>query len=218
MPAAPVKALIFDFDGLIVDTESSIFEAWRELYASQGQELSLQDYINCVGSTFAAYNPMTVLEDRCDHDIDWPPLLEKKDVRIKELQENLKPLPGVAELLEDAEKLHVPCAVASSSEATWVVPWLKKLNLHEAFSGVHTRCQGHSPKPAPDLFLSAANDLGHAPSDTLVFEDSANGLAAAQAAGAPCWIIPNKVTRGSDFSKAHRILDSLHEVALGDLI
>ena len=79
---------------------------------------------------------------------------------------------------------------------------------------ISTRCQGHTPKPAPDLFLSAAKELNVSPADALVFEDSFNGLAAAVAAGVPCWIVPNMVTEGSDFSAAHRVLRSLEEVHL----
>lgn len=216
--AARVKALIFDFDGLIVDTETSIFMAWRELYASQGQELSLSDYVRCVGSTFAQYNPQSVLEQRCAHAIDWPPLIERKDARIRELLDGQKALPGVEQLLRQADTLSVPCAVASSSEASWVVTWLEKLNLLEAFVCVRTRCQGYSPKPAPDLFLSAATGLNVFPGDALVFEDSANGLIAAGAAGVPCWVVPNMVTKGSDFSAAARVLESLEEVDLHELV
>lgn len=213
-----VKALIFDFDGLIVDTETSIYVAWKELYASQGQELSLSDYVRCVGSTFAQYNPQSVLEERCEHTIDWEPLIEVKDARIQDLLKDQPALPGVEDLLKNAQSHGIPCAVASSSEASWVKPWLTKLGLLDAFVSVHTRCQGHPAKPAPDLFLSAANGLQVAPADALVFEDSSNGLIAAGAAGAPCWIVPNQITQGSDFSAADRILESLEEVDLKAIV
>ncbi|MCB1095687.1 MAG: HAD-IA family hydrolase [Verrucomicrobiae bacterium] len=214
MAETQVKALIFDFDGLIVDTETSIYTAWKELYASQGQELSLSDYVRCVGSTFAQYNPQSVLEERCEHTIEWEPLLEIKDARIRVLLEGQPALPGVEQLLQSADEHGIPCAVASSSEASWVKPWLTKLGLLDAFVSISTRCQGHTPKPAPDLFLSAAKELNVSPADALVFEDSFNGLAAAVAAGVPCWIVPNMVTEGSDFSAAHRVLRSLEEVHL----
>ena len=215
---AEVKALIFDFDGLIVDTETSIYVAWRELYASQGQTLSLEDYVRCVGSTFAEYNPMTVLEERCEHTIEWEPLLSTKDARIRELHEGLGPLEGVERLLQHADELNVPCAVASSSEDTWVLPWLQRLDLHDAFVCIRTRSANLPAKPAPDLFLSAAGGLEVDPREALVFEDSANGLRAARAAGIPCWIVPNQVTSLSDFTGAHRVLDSLADVDLGELV
>ncbi|MGK0186976.1 MAG: putative hydrolase of the HAD superfamily [Verrucomicrobiales bacterium] len=218
MAVPKVKALIFDFDGLIVDTETSIYIAWKELYASQGQELSLSDYVRCVGSTFAQYNPQTVLQERCDHQIEWEPLIAVKDARIHELLDGQPALPGVEDLLQCAQSNGIPCAVASSSEASWVKPWLTKLGLLEAFDSVHTRCQGHPAKPAPDLFLSAARGLDIAPADTLIFEDSSNGLIAAGAAGAPCWIVPNQITQCSDFSAAQRILGSLVEVNLAEMI
>ena len=214
---AVVKALIFDFDGLIVDTETSIYIGWKELYASQGESLSLEDYVRCVGSTFAEYDPMKELEIRCRHKVQWEPLLAVKDARIRELQEDLEPLDGVEKLLQHADDLGVPCAVASSSEDGWVGPWLKKLGLHDAFHCIRTRSAKLPPKPAPDLFLSAADGLDVAPGQALIFEDSANGLRAARAAGIPCWIVPNQITERSDFTGAERILNSLAEVDLHSL-
>jgi putative hydrolase of the HAD superfamily len=215
---AAVKALIFDFDGLIVDTETSIYIAWKELYTSQGQTLSLSDYIRCVGSTFSEYDPMKVLEERCEHEIDWEPLILTKDSRIKELHEGLGPLGGVEELLASAQDHGVPCAVASSSEDHWVEPWLEKIGLRGAFDCIRTRSANLPPKPAPDLFLAAADGLGVAPGEALVFEDSANGLRAALVAGIRCWMVPNPITEQSDFSGADRILGSLTEVNLPELV
>ncbi len=211
-------ALLFDFDGLIADTESAIYEAWRELYASEGQDLALADYVQCVGSTFGQYDPIAELERRLGREPDWPALLARKDARIAELHQGLGVMPGVRELLAEAAREGVPCAVASSSQMTWVGTWLKTFGLRAAFDAVVTRDFVERPKPAPDLFLKAAEALGRDPAACVVLEDSHNGLLAAKAAGCHCVVVPSPVTSVSDFSLADRVLPSLAGVALADLL
>jgi len=214
----PPRALIFDFDGLIVDTETAIYEAWSELYQSQGEWLALEDYVRCVGSTFGQFDPMAELERRLGRSLDWPPLLETKDHRVLQGHGPLDALPGVRELLKEAAAAGVPCAVASSSSMSWVRTWLEKLQLWEMFQTVRTRDLVEHAKPAPDLFLSAASELELPPSACLVLEDSRNGLLAAHAAGCPCVIIPSVVTRESDFTDACAVLPTLAGVSLRELL
>ena len=118
-------------------------------------------------------------------------------------------MPGAVELLNKLAAAAIPCAVVSSSSHHWVDGWLEKTGLAGYFRTVV--CRGDAPriKPAPDLFLEAARRLAVAPADCLVIEDSHNGLIAASAAGMPAWVVPNRVTGGSDFAQADRIFDSL---------
>ena len=212
-----MRALIFDFDGLIVDTESAIYEAWRELYQDHGQDLPLATYVQCVGSTFGQYDPMAALESLTGGPVSWEEVLSRKDARIRELQHGLDTMPGVRELLTAAERAGLPCAVASSSSSNHVLGWLERTGIRDAFALVRSRDHVRHAKPAPDLFLAAAEGLGFAPAETLVLEDSANGLHAAQAAGAPCIIVPSPVTRGSDFAGAAAVIESLAGVSLESL-
>lgn len=212
------RALIFDFDGLIADTESAIYEAWAGVYAAHGEELSLAEYVQCVGGTFGQFDPMAELERRLERPLVWEPLLAAKDEVIRVRHRGLPALPGVRELLEQAAAAGVPCAVASSSSAGWVRPWLETLGLDGAFQAVWTRDRVSEVKPSPELFLKAADDLGLAPARCLVLEDSLNGLRAAQRAGSPCVIVPSPVTRGSDFTGARRILPSLDGVTVDELL
>ena len=216
MPPA-MHALIFDFDGLIVDTESAIYLAWRELYQHHGHDLPRETYVQCVGSTFGHYDPMAALEQLTGGPVNWQEVLPRKDARIRELQHGLDTLPGVRELLIAAQRAGLPCAVASSSQSSHVLGWLDKVGIRDAFQLIRTRDDVARAKPAPDLFLAAAKGLGLPPAQTLVLEDSANGLRASLAAGAPCVIVPSPVTLGSDFTGAAALMDSLAGVTLPDL-
>lgn len=212
-----MRALVFDFDGLIVDTESAIYEAWRELYLHHGHDLPLPTYVQCVGSTFGHYDPMAALEELTGGPVAWESVLPRKDARIRELQQGLDTLPGIRELLMEADRAGIPCAVASSSQRSHVQTWLDRTGIGDAFAAIRTRDDVASAKPAPDLFLAAAEALGLSAPETLVLEDSLNGLRAARAAGAPCVIVPSPVTRGSDFAGAAAILDTLHAVGVPQL-
>jgi HAD superfamily hydrolase (TIGR01509 family) len=212
-----LSALIFDFDGLMVDTESAIFHSWQEIYAAHGQVLELASYVQCVGSHGSAYDPLTELETLVAGPLDRTELMAWQSQRNRELHEGLDALPGIRELLLEAEALELPCAVASSSNALWVHGWLDQLALRPHFTEIITRDDVARAKPAPDLFLLALQKLGVAASDALVLEDSANGLLAAVAAEVPCIIIPNEVTRGLDFTAARAVLPTLHGVSVTQL-
>jgi HAD superfamily hydrolase (TIGR01509 family) len=212
-----VDVLIFDFDGLIVDTESAIYQAWRELYESQGHDLPLSTYVQCVGSTFHSYDPVRALEELVGGEIQWPELLETKDARIRELHEEADTLPGIRELLVQARSEGIPCAVASSSARSWVAGWLERLGILEAFNFICSRDDVPRAKPAPDLFLEVLRVFGAPPHRALVLEDSYNGLKAARAAGIACVVVPNAITAESDFSGAAKVLPTLGSVRLDGL-
>jgi HAD superfamily hydrolase (TIGR01509 family) len=212
-----MRALIFDFDGLIVDTESAIYEAWRELYLHHGHDLPLPTYVQCVGSTFHTYDPMAALENLTGGPVNWDEVLPRKDARIRELQQDLDTMPGIRALLLEAANAGIPCAIASSSQRVHVQGWLDRTGLFDAFTLIRTRDDVARAKPAPDLFLAAAAGLGLTPGETLVLEDSYNGLHAARAAGAPCVIVPSPVTRGSDFTGAAAILNTLEGTTIDAL-
>ncbi len=211
------SALIFDFDGLILDTEVPVFEAWQENYNAHGHELPLETYVGCVGSDFEGFDPRSHLDSLVSEPVDW----EHWDVRRKEkergLVRELKPLPGIIALLDEARAFGTPCVVASSSPRSWVEGHLDRHGLLDRF--VTTRCLDDvdSPKPAPDLFHAAANAVDVAAKDALVLEDSLNGLLAAIAAGIDCVIVPNRITECLEFPGALAVLESLETVGLEHL-
>lgn len=213
----PLRALLFDFDGLILDTEFPIYEAWREDYLAHGHELPLEVYAACVGSDFNRFDPKSHLESLVGAEIDWPDRDLWRERNALERVKKLPPLPGVIALLDAAAAQGLACAVASSSPRSWVEGHLSRLGLLDRF--VLTRCIDDvaEPKPAPDLFLAAAAGLGVAPGEALVLEDSRNGLLAAIAAGCPCVVVPNRVTAHLDFTGAVAQLASLTDLDLSRL-
>ncbi len=207
------QAIIFDFDGLMVDTEYAVYQAWQELYESVGHELPIETYVQCVGSTFASYDPMLALELLLGETPDWPKLLAEKNERIRDHQKHLDAMPGVRELLQQAQENGVKTAVASSSDAAHVHGWLDKLSLGHYFQTVCTRDDVTHAKPAPDLFLLAMGRLGVCGQQSVVLEDSANGLKAANAANVACIVVPNRITRYSNFETAAVVLPSLADTS-----
>lgn len=216
---APVRALIFDFDGLILDTESAIFESWRELYAAHGHVLTVEHFSQCIGSDFsAACDPMRDLEQLTGRTFDWDAEDAAREARVRALLEQARELPGVRERLEEAGALGVPCSVASSSSHRWVNGWLERLELRSHFANLSTRDHVQRIKPEPDLFLHAVEQLGVAPEEAVIFEDSLNGLRAARAAGIRCVVVPGPMTSHLDFEGAWRRLGSLEEVSVAGLV
>jgi HAD superfamily hydrolase (TIGR01509 family) len=209
----PVKfqSVIFDFDGILVDTEWAIYQAWKRTFEAHGQHLPLDVYTRCIGSDFATWSPKTHLEELTGRAFDWHDLDTRRQHEIEAELTHEGPMHGAIELLEFLQKAEITTAVASSSSPRWVHGWLERLDLAKNFRAVV--CRGDAPriKPAPDLFLEAAKQLNTAPEHCLVIEDSMNGLKAAKAACMPTWVIPNRVTDCLDFSIADRIFRSLAE-------
>lgn len=216
--AHPVRALVFDFDGLIVDTESATYHSWRELYTDHGEVLAVEEWVRCVGSDFGGFDPFDELERRCGRVLDWSVLEPARVARARELDELLDARPGVRDRLAEAVELGLPCAVASSSPRSWVEPWLERLGIRSRFAHVCTKDDVARVKPAPDLFLLAASRLREDPVHVLVFEDSLNGVRAATAAGMRAVAVPGPITAGLDLSEAVLRLESLADMPLSRLL
>ncbi len=211
------RALIFDFDGLIFDTETAIYEAWREIYTAHGFPLTLETWAQCVGSDFGHYDPMKDLESMLGRTLDWKPLALQRRAYVSKVLEGSDPLPGVRQRVQEAREHGIPCAVASSSTHEWVDNWLKKLGLFDFFSNVTCLEDTGKVKPDPSLFLHAARQLDVPPQNAVVLEDSLNGLRAAHAAEMRCVIVPCAVTRHLVFPGAWKQLRSLEEATTLEL-
>jgi HAD superfamily hydrolase (TIGR01509 family) len=211
-------SLIFDFDGLIMDTETATFDAWCEIYRRHGHPLTIETWAQCVGTDFGDYDPQRELEELLEREIEWEPLHAERRKRLMEILSQYDALPGVRDRLLEADGLKLPCAVASSSPRWWVEHWLKHLGLLDAFENVTCLEDTGRVKPHPSLFQHAAGKLGAAPDKIVVLEDSLNGLRAARAAEMRCVVVPCAVTAHLTFEGAWRRHESLADFRLADLV
>jgi HAD superfamily hydrolase (TIGR01509 family) len=215
--APAIQAVVLDFDGLIVDTETPIFEAWLEAYRRHGQDLGLDLWQHALG-THGSFDPLSHLESLCGGSLDRDALLAEVKARTAAGCDTLQLMPGVEGLLHDARAEGLGRAVASSSSSVWVEGWLRRLGIHGLFDAIVTRDDVTRVKPDPELFLLAARRLGVPPGACVVFEDSANGMRAALAAGARCVAVPNALTSRLERPEVDLVLASLAECPLADVL
>jgi len=208
-----VRALLLDFDGLMIDTEWPAYVAWGEIYADYGQRLALGEWVRAVG-TRGGFDPVSRLEELCGRRLDAAALGARKVARKAALCDALPLMPGVVAAIARARELGWGVAVASTSGSGWVRGHLDRLGLTGALDAVLTGDMVARVKPAPDLYLAAATRLGAAPAGCVVCEDSINGVLAAKAAGMYAVAVPNRVTRCLDFSAADEVIPTLEGLRL----
>jgi HAD superfamily hydrolase (TIGR01509 family) len=214
-----IQALIFDFDGLILDTESPEVGLWQDLYTQYGQEFPVDEWVRIVvGSTVANFNPLARLERLTGIPVDQ--LVRQEEViRSRQTQlDSLPPLPGVADMIHAAHPLGLRLAVASSSPHSWVDGALKRLGFYDQFDTVICREDAPRLKPHPDLFLAALTFLHVRPEAAVALEDSPNGVRAAQAAGLRVVGVPNAITSRLGPLPAEIVLGSLSQLNLPQLL
>ncbi len=216
--AADLKALILDFDGLILDTETTDFESWRVVYQEHGVQMPREEWIQAIGSGGKAFDPVARLAELTGRTLEAASLRNaRKQVRDTML-ERLEPLPGVVAWIESALSRGMTLAVASSSSKAWVEGHLGRAGLRRHFAELVTSEQVAQVKPDPALYLRALSALGVSPGEALAVEDSPHGVAAARAARLRCVAVPGPMTRGCDFRQADLLLGSLSERSLEDVL
>ncbi|WP_390581102.1 HAD family hydrolase [Paenibacillus illinoisensis] len=207
-----IKAFILDFDGLILDTETPWYYAFRDIYQEHGIELGLDLWSKNVGTDFEEFHPFLYLEQALQRPIDHDQIKLLSEQKYTSYLGQATILPGVHELLRTAREKGIQLAVASSSTRDWVHGYLHKLGIFKQFAVIHTAEDVKRVKPDPELYLLALHSLGIEASEAVVFEDSPNGLKAAKAAGIRCVIVPNEVTRDLEFQLHDLRLSSLAEI------
>lgn len=212
------EVLIFDFDGLILDTETPELRSWQEEFETHGVSLALEDWADCVGRKPGSFDPCELLIERSGKDLDRAAILAVVRKRIHERIDREELRPGVVSWLKSAAELEMRCGVVSSSGHDWVEPRLRMLGIHDRFDLFicHEDVERHKPDPLP--YLTAVERLGSRPERTIVVEDSPNGARAATAAGCRTVVVPNEVTASLDFPEGVIRLDSLSECTLEALI
>ena len=213
------QAIIFDLDGLIIETEAVYYQIWQREFAQEGLAFDMAGYQNLIGShhVMGGYRPHQVLADHRNNGVTARDLLRAVQHEALQTIKNEEAKPGVHQVLDQADNRGFLLAVGSSSEKDWVHGHLKRLGIFDRFDTIVTAEDvNKNAKPAPDIFLKVLENLGVAPQNALVLEDSNNGVVASHRAGIRVIAVPNEVTTGQDFSLATAIIPSLEALNLDE--
>jgi HAD superfamily hydrolase (TIGR01509 family) len=212
-----IRAIAFDFDGLILDTEEPVYRSWLEVYQAYGEELPFERWVQIVGSTTIGFHPQHHLEERLGRSLPKE-VLDRRIDRRTELILAQKLLPGVVQHIDSAKAMGLKLGVASSSTGDWVRGHLGRLGILDRFDCMRCRDDVAKAKPEPDLYLAVLECLGVPASEAIAIEDSPNGVMAAKRAGMRCVAIPNSITARLDLGEADLLLGSLADVTLAELL
>ncbi|WP_226670939.1 HAD family hydrolase [Metabacillus litoralis] len=212
-----IKAIIFDFDGLILDTETHEYEVLSEIFKEHDCELPLSIWGKVIG-TKSDFSPYTYLQEQANKVIDENRIKKQQEERFSKRIHLEKARPGVVDYLIAAKELGLKIGLASSSSYNWVSSHLKRLNLLDEFECIRTSDHVDQVKPDPALYLEAAKCLNVDPKECIAFEDSANGALAAKRAGMKCVIVPNSVTKNLDFCEVDHRLETMAAMKLQELV
>lgn len=204
-----LKAIVFDFDGTILETELPDYLSWQEIYQEHQCELPFELWLSCVGSSSEDFDPYGYLEKMAGRTLERPQLRQRRRQRFHALVAEQSLRPGVLEVIASAQQLGLHLAIASSSSRDWVAKYLDHFNLRQHFEVLFTREDVVRVKPDPALYSLAVNALGVLPAAAVAIEDSRNGMLAAKAAGLKCVVVPNEITQQSIFPEADLRLTTL---------
>jgi HAD superfamily hydrolase (TIGR01509 family) len=213
-----IKALVFDFDGLILDTETLMYKATKEIFAEYGAELPIEIWANNAGTHNPNFDLIQVLEEQTGHAVDRDAFYKKRDRMALEYIEKADVLPGIRAIIETADQFGLKIGLATSSGDRWAKNHLERLGLAHYFDAFVEANDVKNVKPDPELYLKACEALGVRPNEAIAFEDSYHGAVAAKAAGLYCIVVPNEVTRNLEFEGYDRKFNSLAETSLEELI
>jgi putative hydrolase of the HAD superfamily len=214
-----IRGLLFDFDGLLIDTETPSRRAYEELYREHGHELPLDKWATLVGTIGAEWDPDAHLEQLVGRPLDHVALAERRCAREFELCELEDLRPGIDDYLAAADQRGLKTAIVSSSNTDWIDRHLRRLQRAEGFDAI-VAADGDvaRAKPQPHLYLEALDLLGLQPSEAIAFEDSVNGIRAAKGAGVFVVAVPNPITETFALDEADLLLASLQELSLDELL
>jgi len=215
--ATLIRAVVFDFDGLILDTEEPVYRSWLEAYRAHGEELPFERWVQIVGSTTTGFHPQHHLEERLGRPLTQE-VLDRRIARRTEMILTKAVFPGVRERLGEARELGLKVGCASSSTQEWVRSHLARLGILDRFECIRCRDDVAHAKPEPDLYLSVLECLGVLAGEAFAIEDSPNGVLAARRAGMRSVAIPNSITAQLDLSGADLVLGSLADMSMAELL
>jgi len=215
----PIRGLLFDFDGLLIDTETPARLAYEELYREHGHELPLEKWATLVGTIGADFDPDAHLERLVGSPLDHVALAERRRAREFELCDLEDLRPGIEDYLAEAERRGLRTAIVSSSTTDWIDRHLRRLDRLDHWEAI-VAANGDvaRAKPQPDLYREALDLLGLQPVEAIAFEDSLNGIRAAKGAGVFVVAVPNPITETFALDEADLLVSSLEDLPLAELI
>jgi putative hydrolase of the HAD superfamily len=214
-----IRGLLFDFDGLLVDTETPSRLAYEDLYREHGHELPLEKWATLVGTIGAEFDPDAHLEQLVGRPLNREQLTTWRRAREDELCDLEDFRPGIEGYLAEAERRGLSTAIVSSSTREWIARHLARLDRMNGWDAI-VAADGdvERAKPEPTLYLEALDTLGLRPHEAIAFEDSLNGIRAAKAAGVFVVAVPNPITETFALDEADLLLGSLEQLSLEDLL
>lgn len=212
-----IKALILDFDGLILDTEGPEYQSWQEIYQAYGCSLSLPQWTEGIGS-HDTFDPYDDLAQQLGQPVDRAAIRAKRRSRFTELMADQSILPGVERYILEARELGLKLGLASSSSRSWVTGYLAQLKLDAYFDSIKCADDVERTKPDPALYLATLQVLKVKAHEAIALEDSPNGVLAAKRAGIFCVAVPNAMTQQLPFDLADLQISSLAELSLEELL
>lgn len=213
-----VRLFIFDFDGLIIDTETPDYLSWQEIYREFGQDLPMSAWADCIGARAGVFDPHGYLEGLLGKSLDRERIEARRRARFHALVDVEPVRPGVVQYIEEAERRGIRVGVASSANRNWVTAHLAKRGLLDRFACIKTVEDVQQAKPAPDLFVAVLTELGVDAAEAVAFEDSPNGVRAAKAAGLFCVAAPNPTTAQLSLDGADMQTESLASLPVDALL
>jgi HAD superfamily hydrolase (TIGR01509 family) len=209
------SAVIFDFDGIVIDSETPEFESHRRIYERCGVTLTVEEWCDVIG-LWSDGNDERWFRQLCERSSSAP-THDAYHAEKRQVFDHLvsrEPMRGIRDLLATLADAGVPMAIASSSPARWVVPAAERIGVRSWFGAIVTGDQVARRKPAPDVYLEAARRLRVDPAQSIAVEDSGPGLAAARAAGMKTVAIPHWLTERHDLSGADLTVAHAGELTL----
>lgn len=213
-----IRAIVFDFDGLILETEMPAYTSWSEIYREHGHELPLDRWLDYIGREAGWFDAMSHLEALVGKPLDRDAVRARREERRNAMLDALDVMAGIRDYVAEGRRLGLRLGVASSSSRAYVQRHLERLGLGNAFDAVVGREDAPHAKPAPDLYLRALELLGTLPHEAIAIEDSPNGIAAAKDAGLRVVAVPNELTTRLDLSRADCRVTSCAELPLAELL
>lgn len=213
-----IEAIIFDFDGTILDTESAGHEAWLQVFAEHKLEFPFELWMHNIGQV-DTFLPEVYLKEHVESELSTKALRDRRESLKMEIIKEKRLFPGVLDRINEAKSLGLKLGVASSSTANWLNYHLPRIGLLYEFQAVRGSSDvGGKTKPDPAVYLSACEGVGVQPQNAIAFEDSEAGVIAAKEAGMYAVAIPNELTKLLNFDRADLVISSLSDHSIVELV